>query len=51
VAKRNGATLVEINPERTPLTVMSDYFFQAPSGELLPRLIEKLRAMPGGAGS
>lgn len=41
-AKQNGATLVEINIEPTPLTGAADYFFQMKSGEILPRLVELL---------
>lgn len=43
VAKRAGATLVEINPEETPLSPLADFCFQAKSGELLPELIELLQ--------
>ena len=32
-----GATLIEINPERTPLSDLADFSFQAKSGELLPQ--------------
>jgi NAD-dependent deacetylase len=34
-----GATVVEINPERTPLTPRVDHFLQGPSGEILPALM------------
>ena len=40
VAKRGGATLIEINPERTPLSDLADFSFQAKSGELLPDLVK-----------
>ncbi|MEA1980339.1 MAG: Sir2 family NAD-dependent protein deacetylase, partial [candidate division Zixibacteria bacterium] len=43
-SKRSGATLVEINPEMTPLTDLADFYFEYPSGEFLPKLIEKLKA-------
>jgi NAD-dependent deacetylase len=43
IAKRAGATLIEINPERTPLTDHADFSFQAKSGEVLPRLISALK--------
>lgn len=43
VAKRHGATLVEINPEETPLTSLCDYHFSANSGEILPSLVALLR--------
>ncbi len=38
-AKNNGATLVEINAEPTPLTPKTNYFFQGKSGEILPALL------------
>ncbi len=39
-AKRAGATLVEINPDRTPLTDMADFYIQANSGEVLPEIMK-----------
>lgn len=46
-AKRQGATLVEINPERTPLTGLTDFFVQANSGEFLPKLVTRLEELTG----
>lgn len=43
IAKRRGATLVEINPEETPLTEFADFSFRAKSGELLPELLVLLK--------
>jgi len=43
LARRHGASLIEINPEETPLSEFADFSFQMKSGELLPRLVEKLR--------
>jgi NAD-dependent deacetylase len=43
LAKRHGATLIEINPEYTPLTDLADYSFRAKSGELLPELVALLK--------
>ncbi len=37
-ASQNGATVVEINPEPTPLTSYADFFLQGKAGELLPQL-------------
>lgn len=42
MAKRSGATLVEVNPEETPITSMADYYFPAKSGEFLPQLLKCL---------
>ena len=38
-AKRNGAKVVEVNPERTPLSIAADYVLTGPAGVILPRLI------------
>ncbi len=40
LAKRNGACLIEVNPEPTPLSDRADFNFFAPAGEVLPRLLE-----------
>jgi NAD-dependent deacetylase len=37
-AKMQGAYLVEINPEPTPLTGRADEFLQGPAGDILPML-------------
>jgi len=39
LAKQNGAVIVEINTEETPLTPSADYFFLGKSGEILPELV------------
>ena len=41
-ALENGAMLVEINPDQTPLTPHADYSIRGPAGEILPRLIAAL---------
>lgn len=43
-AKSNGAVIVEINAEPTPLTPKTDYFFQGKSGEILPALANSVWA-------
>lgn len=42
LAKQRGATLVEINPEPTPLSAIADFVFPLKSGELLPDLVSRL---------
>lgn len=42
-AKANGAYLVEINIEETPLTVYADEFIYGKSGEVLPDLMDKIQ--------
>ena len=39
-AERNGAFIIEINPEPTPLTGIADEFLQGKSGEILPKLLD-----------
>lgn len=43
LAKRNGATIIEVNPNITKLSDYVDYRISAPSGEALPILSEKLK--------
>jgi NAD-dependent deacetylase len=42
LARSQGAVVVEVNLEPTPLTDSSDYFFQGRSGEILPELLKVL---------
>jgi NAD-dependent deacetylase len=42
MAKQQGAWLVEINPEPTPLTPSADLFLQGLSGEILPAIVRTL---------
>lgn len=39
-AARAGATIVEINPDETPVSGVVDIALRGPAGEILPRLIE-----------
>jgi NAD-dependent deacetylase len=41
-AKRRGATIIEINPEDTPLTSKADFSLKGKAGELLPQLIKAI---------
>lgn len=41
-ARNNGAVVVEINAEPTPLTPTVDFFFQGKSGEILPELVKEV---------
>jgi len=41
-AKRQGATIIEINPEDTPLTPKADFSLKGKAGELLPQLIKAI---------
>ena len=42
VARRAGATIVEINPDETPISAIAHHCLRGPSGEVLPRLVEAL---------
>ena len=44
LARQNGAKVVEINMETTPLTgIVSDYLIQGSSGQILPQIVEEIR--------
>ena len=42
IVYRNGGRLIEVNPQETPLTEISDAVVRAPSGEALPQLVERV---------
>jgi NAD-dependent deacetylase len=41
-AKRNGATVLEINPQSTLLTPLTSYSVRGNSGEIIPKLVLEL---------
>jgi len=41
-ALRRGATVIEINPNETPLTASAQVTLAGPSGQILPRLVQAL---------
>lgn len=41
-ALQTGATLVEINPDETPLTASATYVLSGPAGQILPELLKML---------
>ncbi len=43
IAKRNGALLIEINPDRTQLSDYVDISISLPSGEVLPLIIDEYK--------
>lgn len=45
IAKDSGATLVEVNPEDTPITEIADVFLKGPSGEILPRVVAASKSL------
>jgi NAD-dependent protein deacetylase/lipoamidase len=47
IARRQGAFLVEVNPEPTPLTERADEFLQGPAGSVLPELVDFVRRVRG----
>jgi NAD-dependent deacetylase len=40
LAKKSGATVVEINPDETSMSSAADYSLRGPAGKILPQLIE-----------
>jgi len=52
LAHRQGATVIEVNPDATPITPLARWRLAGPSGEILPRLtaeVERLAAEAGDA--
>jgi NAD-dependent deacetylase len=47
IAYRRGARLIEVNPQETPLTDICVAALRASSGEALPKLMERARALMG----
>jgi NAD-dependent SIR2 family protein deacetylase len=45
----SGVTIIEVNAEATPLTRegVSDYIILGKTGDILPKLVEKVRRMRG----
>jgi NAD-dependent deacetylase len=43
VALRNEATVIEINPQETPLTPLVGYSSKHPAGEILPELVAAIK--------
>jgi len=41
-AKENGASVIEINKDPTPLTSLADYSFLGAAGEILPELVRQI---------
>jgi len=46
IARNAGATVVEINPNPTPLADRFDFVLQGNAGAILPKLVESLSATP-----
>src|SRR5690606_7624202 len=44
VARARGARIMEINPEATPVSDVSDYTLRGRTGEILPRIVARLQA-------
>ncbi|MFH1754879.1 MAG: NAD-dependent deacylase [Candidatus Latescibacterota bacterium] len=44
-AKQAGAFVIEVNPEISAITPLADAFLKGPSGEVLPRLVERYREL------
>ena len=43
--KQQGGRLIEANPNQTPLTGLCDVVLRGPTGETLPRVVERVREM------
>lgn len=49
LAHQAGARIIEVNPERSPLTEMADVYLQGPAGALLPALLDAMWGVAAGA--
>lgn len=47
MAKAKGATLIEMNPQKTPLTPEVNYALHGPAGIILPNLLQQLNQYAG----
>lgn len=48
IAKWNGATVIEINPEKTPFTFqISDYIIEETVGHAMPQIIAEIKKLTG----
>src|SRR3990170_6812692 len=45
IAYRRGARLIEVNPQETPLTPICSAILLAPSGQALPKLVERAQTL------
>lgn len=44
-AREQGATIIEVNPDVTPITTLTRWHFAGPSGEVLPVLLDVIRSL------
>ncbi len=42
LAQQRGATVIDVNPDCTPISELADLFLQGTSGEILPQLVQAL---------
>jgi NAD-dependent deacetylase len=42
LAMQNGAQVIEVNIDQTPLTASADWHFAAPAGQVLPALVREM---------
>lgn len=45
VAAEHGATIIEVNPEATPISSIARWHFAGPSGVVLPQIVDALREL------
>ena len=45
--RMSGGGLIEVNPNETPLTEISDIVLRAPAGQALPKVVERIRELAG----
>lgn len=45
IAKQEGAQVIEVNPEPSQVTREADIFLQGPAGEVMPRVVARLKEL------
>jgi NAD-dependent deacetylase len=45
IARKNGAVIIEINPESTPLTETSDFFLRGQAGHVMNAVVDQVKRL------
>ena len=48
LARTAGARVIEVNPERTPITGLTEVYVEGTAGEAIPALVEAVRRKRAG---
>ena len=45
--RESGGSVIEANPNETPITGLADVVLRSPTGEALPRIVERVKELKG----